>query len=496
MTSVLPSAHGLGGETLPIRKAARVRSIQRSWSRLRTWFVCFGDMCGAVVAGSLGQSIRFGSQPLLPTVTTAGGPATVTYTQVSLGFVIAWIGALVLSGAYLRRNRLGLWEQSGAVLRAAVGSLAAVGVLSLSLQLQLSRSYVATTLACVVVASVMVRIAVLTLFSQLGRFGIGVERLVVVGDDNPSTVALRTQLNTTAARRTRFVGDVRADGKDLNTTVAEVEAVVARNGATTVVVSGGDVMPVGLARSISARLSGTGVSVVVAPGTAEAIGPGVQLFAVGDLFLLRVRDSKPGLADRIFKACIDRFIALVFLVLAAPLIGAVAVMIRRESPGPVLFRQQRVGRNGAAFDILKFRTMVADAEATLKRDGLWDAYVECGFKLPAGKDPRVTRVGEKLRKTSLDELPQLVNVLRGTMSLVGPRPVVPDELACYGPLVGAYTGVLPGITGYWQVNGRSDVGFPERAELDAYYYDNRSLRVDLRILLRTVSAVLQRVGAH
>ena len=148
------------------------------------------------------------------------------------------------------------------------------------------------------------------------------------------------------------------------------------------------------------------------------------------------------------------------------------------------------------FTVYKFRSMAGDAEERLRRDGLWEAYVANGFKLPPGDDPRITGFGAMLRRTSLDELPQLFNALNGTMSLVGPRPVVPEELACYGELTSVYTGVRPGVTGYWQVNGRSDVGFPERAELDAYYYDNRSLRVDLRILVRTIVAVVLRVGAH
>jgi exopolysaccharide production protein ExoY len=140
--------------------------------------------------------------------------------------------------------------------------------------------------------------------------------------------------------------------------------------------------------------------------------------------------------------------------------------------------------------------MAPDAESRLVREGLYERYVANGYKLPADEDPRITRTGRFLRRTSLDELPQLINVLLGQMSLVGPRPVVEKELDCYGPLVGAYTGVKPGVTGYWQVNGRSDVGFPERGELDAYYYDHRSLRFDLRILARTALTVVLRRGAH
>jgi lipopolysaccharide/colanic/teichoic acid biosynthesis glycosyltransferase len=217
---------------------------------------------------------------------------------------------------------------------------------------------------------------------------------------------------------------------------------------------------------------------------------------VADLLLLEARSSDPGLATDATKWLVDRLAATVLVVLTAPLFLVLAVMVRLDSRGPALFRQTRIGRDGRRFRIMKLRTMVVDAEERLHRDGLYDLYVESGFKLPPDIDPRTTRLGRFLRRTSLDELPQLLNVAKGEMSLVGPRPVVPDELTLYEDLQPVYLALKPGITGYWQVNGRSDIGFPERAELDAYYFNNRSLRLDLLILSRTVLAVLRREGAH
>jgi exopolysaccharide biosynthesis polyprenyl glycosylphosphotransferase len=403
---------------------------------------------------------------------------------------------LALCGSY-HRLRHTLWEQSARIFRSAVGLLALLAVVSLFLQLQPSRSYVSIALFAVVACSLLVRVGLVLLFNVLQRIGIGVERLILVGDGSGTTAALRSQFMTTAARRTRVVSEVvSAPGMTAATIAGDVKDLVGRFGATSVIVCGDQGMPVGLSRTIAAELGGSGVSVVIAPGAAEAVGPGVSLHPVGDLFLLRVRDSQPGFVERCLKFLLDRVIAAVALVLLSPIFCVLAVLIRRDSPGPILFRQDRMGFRGRPFRIYKFRTMVMDAEDRLRRDGLWDAYVANGFKLPQGEDPRITPLGAKLRRTSLDELPQLWNVLTGSMSLVGPRPVVPKELEEYGDLRGAYTGVRPGVTGYWQVNGRSDVGFPERGELDAYYYDNRSLRVDLRILCRTVIAVLARVGAH
>lgn len=196
------------------------------------------------------------------------------------------------------------------------------------------------------------------------------------------------------------------------------------------------------------------------------------------------------------KMVFDRVLALVALVVLAPILMTVALLVKCTSPGPVLFRQQRLGQHGRRIPVLKFRTMVIDAEERLHRDGQWDRYVEAGYKLPADEDCRITRTGRFLRRTSLDELPQFFNVVRGHMSLVGPRPVVPTELDCYGPLVHCYLGVRPGLTGLWQVTGRSSIDFPERAEIDADYFENRSFGLDLQILLRTPLVVLRCTGAY
>ncbi len=431
-------------------------------------------------------------------VAQASRESSLTYAQVGLVFVLGWIVIVGLAGGYHPRRSSSLWDQSVKVLRSATGLLALVGVTSLFTQLQLSRSFVSVAIVATVMFTIVGRLVVGALFSSLQRLGIGVDRLLVVGPSS-DVDALRAQLSRTSGRRARVVATMPIDSPSSGGASTIRESLlqsVSRHGITSVIVCGPSSLPVGTVRLLAARLSGSGVNVVVAPGTAEALGPGVQLHAVGDLFLLRVRDSEPSFAERVTKVAIDRVGALIMLLVLSPVLVLIALAIRRDSPGPVLFRQRRIGFGGRPFTIYKFRSMAGDAEERLRRDGLYDVYVANGFKLPPGDDPRVTRLGAMLRRTSLDELPQLLNVLRGSMSLVGPRPVVPDELACYGELAPAYTGVRPGVTGYWQVNGRSDVAFPERAELDAYYYDNRSLRVDLRILVRTVVAVALRVGAH
>jgi len=197
------------------------------------------------------------------------------------------------------------------------------------------------------------------------------------------------------------------------------------------------------------------------------------------------------------KRIMDITIALLALPIALPVMAVIALIIKSRSKGPVLFRHERLGRDGRTFQMLKFRTMYLDATERLETEpGLYAAYVVNDFKLSVDDDPRIVPGGRFLRRASLDELPQLFNVLAGSMSLVGPRPIVVGELECYGPNAWAYLGVKPGITGRWQTDGRNHVRYPERAQLDAAYVANWSLRQDAAILLKTVPRVLRRRGSY
>jgi lipopolysaccharide/colanic/teichoic acid biosynthesis glycosyltransferase len=202
---------------------------------------------------------------------------------------------------------------------------------------------------------------------------------------------------------------------------------------------------------------------------------------------------RPGRGARAVKAALDRVGAAAALAVLAPVLLAVAAGVRLTSPGPVLYRRRVVGRGGAEFDALKFRTMVADADRLLEADPALGARFRARMKL--ADDPRVTPFGRWLRRTSLDELPQLWNVLRGEMSLVGPRMVTRQELPRFGPDAAARLRVRPGLTGLWQVSGRQDLDPARRAALDREYLERWSLGLDLRILLRTLPAVWRGRGA-
>ena len=270
-----------------------------------------------------------------------------------------------------------------------------------------------------------------------------------------------------------------------------LEQLVRQSGATVVLVAG----PLGreMMRLVSdvalvngCRLLAVMPSEVVAEHYPVVVWPG----AAPLVQLAAARGSGVRVA---VKRIADVVVAALALITLAPVLLLTALAIRLDSRGPALFRHRRVGKNGEPFDCLKFRSMDQDAEAVLAQDtSLHAVYRAHGYKLPEHLDRRVTRVGRLIRGTSIDELPQLVNVLRGEMSLVGPRPVVKDELEHYRGAERLLLSVRPGMTGAWAVNGRHHVSYPARAELELGYVREWSLLLDLRILSRTAQAVFRR----
>lgn len=197
------------------------------------------------------------------------------------------------------------------------------------------------------------------------------------------------------------------------------------------------------------------------------------------------------------KRVFDFLGAVLGLILASPLYLIVAVLILITEGRPIVFRQARLGRGGEMFYIWKFRSMCHNAEEILRsHPKAYEKYVENNYKLPEGEDPRITRLGHFLRNTSLDEIPQFWNVIRGEMSLVGPRPIVYEELEEYGNKKGLFLKMKPGVTGIWQVSGRSDLQYPERARLELSYLDKQGFWFDVKTIFKTVYCVLMRVGAH
>ena len=198
------------------------------------------------------------------------------------------------------------------------------------------------------------------------------------------------------------------------------------------------------------------------------------------------------------KRLIDIIGSIVGLFITAPFILLFSVIcLLGENKGPIFFKQKRIGKNGKVFTIYKFRSMIIDAEKKLKENEfLYKKYLQNNFKLEQSEDPRITKFGRFIRKTSIDELPQFINVLKGEMSLVGPRPVVFEELEEYKDRKDLFLSVKPGLTGYWQASGRSEVGYPERVEIELYYVHNKCLLFDFKILFKTVVQVIHKKGAY
>jgi exopolysaccharide biosynthesis polyprenyl glycosylphosphotransferase len=242
------------------------------------------------------------------------------------------------------------------------------------------------------------------------------------------------------------------------------------------------------------NLEGLDAEMVVAPVLMEVAGPRLHVDAVLGIPLLRLSMPTFTGGRRSIKGVVDRVGAAILLMLFAPLMLVVGLLVVMDSPGGAFYRQRRVGKGGREFTILKFRTMVTGAHGA--RAGLTDRNEGAGLLFKLRRDPRVTRVGSVLRRYSLDELPQLFNVLAGSMSLVGPRPPLPEESAAYGPDIRRRLLVKPGLTGLWQISGRSDLPWEEAVRLDLRYVEDWSLALDTVILWKTLRAVLHGQGAY
>lgn len=271
-------------------------------------------------------------------------------------------------------------------------------------------------------------------------------------------------------------------------------AVLAASGADTIFIAGGALDSADQMRALVWDLEHENVQVVVAPSVTDVARERIRMRPVGGLPLVHIDPPRSMAASRRAKRTFDVVLSTMLLLFLAPVFLVCALHVRRHDRGPVFFRQVRTGQNGCEFSCLKFRTMVLDAEAQLARLKVQVNHTGGLFKMR--EDPRITTPGRWLRRFSLDELPQLVNVFRGDMSLVGPRPQLPSEVAGYDRFTHRRLHVRPGMTGLWQVSGRSDLSWDEAVRLDLYYVDNWSMLQDLAILVKTLGAVTGSRGAY
>lgn len=291
-------------------------------------------------------------------------------------------------------------------------------------------------------------------------------------------------------------GRLHVDGRQFSR-VADLEHVAGaaqRLGAHAVMVVGESVGDRDYVRRLSWALEGGSAELVLASGLTDVAGPRIHMRPIEGLPLMQVELPQFSGGKHLVKRAMDVVLALTGIFVLSPLLLAIGIAVRLDSPGPALFRQERVGRGGAPFSMLKFRSMVPDAEAQLST--LLDGNEGAGMLFKLKSDPRVTRLGHVLRKYSLDELPQLWNVVTGDMSLVGPRPPLRREVDGYESHVHRRLYIKPGLTGMWQVNGRSDLSWEESVRLDLYYVENWSITGDLMIMWRTARVILRGSGAY
>jgi exopolysaccharide biosynthesis polyprenyl glycosylphosphotransferase len=461
------------------------RTLLRRYQHL----ALIGDGASALIAGLAALAWRFGNE------------ATAPYLLFSLLLPAVWTAIVALQRGYEQRFLGTGPDEYRRVVDAGLVLFTGIAVASFALQGQISRGYVVVAVPLTLVLTVLVRRRLRTWIFKLRARGMALQRVLVIGRAD-AVVSVIEKLDHEPQHGLVPVGacvpfsgvqvshlhDVPVVGDPGQV----LQAVDATEAHVVAVVSHPDMSGQAL-RRLSWALEERNVELIVSPGIIEVAGPRLSIRPVAGLSLLHL--ERPTAGGRMLgKAAFDKIVGGLLVLAISPLLAAIALAVRLTSPGPALYRQTRVGIDGREFTMLKFRSMSADADA--QRQSLLDLSDGNGVLFKMRNDPRVTKVGAVLRRFSLDELPQLLNVLRGDMSLVGPRPPLPEEVAGYTDDATRRLRVRPGLTGLWQVSGRSDLTWEESLRLDLRYTDNWSMALDLSILWRTFRAVTRGSGAY
>jgi exopolysaccharide biosynthesis polyprenyl glycosylphosphotransferase len=414
--------------------------------------------------------------------------------------ILWWMSVAVAGGYDSRFIGVGS-DEFRRVLNAAVSLTAAVAIISYAAKVEFARGYVVVALPSATIFDLVVRHRLRRHLHSLRSRGACMRRVVAVGHA-PAVADLVAELGRGTYHGLSVVGACLAGGTMLNEIagvpvfggLGNVPAAVGQFRADTVAVLACPEMNGIRLRELAWDLEKTGTDICVAPALLDVAGPRTTIRPVAGLPLLHVDHPELDGGKKVIKEAFDKALALTGVILLAPVFAIIALAIKFADHGPVFFKQVRVGKDGHTFTVWKFRTMVVDAE---QRKADLTAHNEAaGALFKMRRDPRVTRPGAWLRRYSLDELPQLFNVLFGDMSLVGPRPALPVEAAKYGDHMRRRLVVKPGMTGLWQINGRSDLPWDEAVRLDLRYVENWSFILDLQILWKTLSAVMGGYGAY
>jgi exopolysaccharide biosynthesis polyprenyl glycosylphosphotransferase len=451
------------------------------------------DALCALAAGVLAFRIRFDDH--------AHGP--VAYLALSLILPLLWMICIALAGGYDTRF-IGVGsDEFRKVVNGGVFLTTAVAIVAYATKTDIARGYVVIALPSAILLDLLARYALRKGLHRRRSHGRFMRRVVVVGHA-PVVTGLAAELDRESYHGLSVVAACLADPSVPG--LAEIAGIPAVIGldhvgdvvrafqADTVAVLACPEMSGVRLRELAWELERTDTDLCVAPALLDVAGPRTTIRPVAGLPLLHVDHPEFTGTRRLIKAAFDRACAASALLLLSPFFAIVPVIIRCCDGGPAFFRQIRVGQDGRSFILFKFRTMVPDAEQ--RKDQLAPLNDHDGVLFKMRVDPRVTRVGRWLRRWSLDELPQLLNVLVGDMSLVGPRPALPKEAALYADHVRRRLVVKPGLTGLWQINGRADLSWEESVRLDLRYVENWSFLLDLQILWKTWAAVRGGSGAY
>ena len=468
------------------RRAARRLS---TWSRDYLREVALADLACGVVGVFAAAQLRFGSN------------VTSMYLALSLALPVLWVAALWLAGAYDVRYIGTGSDEFRKVLNAGIGLTAAVAIFSYAINLELSRAYVVIALPGLTVLDMLARFALRKRLVRQRMHGKCMHSVVAVGHEL-AVADLVTELGRDGYHGLNVVGACVVQPGELDDLAGvpvyggldDITAAVKAFNADTVAVTACPEMDGIRLRSLAWELEKTGTDLCVSPALLDVAGPRTTVRPTAGLTLLHVDHPQLSGFRLVFKGMFDRCAAGAALVMLAPLMTILASAVWLHDRGPALFTQVRVGKDGHAFRIYKFRTMVVDAEQ--RRMELLDSNDSDGVLFKLRRDPRVTPVGARLRRWSIDELPQLFNVFLGHMSLVGPRPALPDEADKYAEHVRRRLVVKPGLTGLWQVSGRSDLSWEESVRLDLRYVENWSFALDLQIMWKTISVLVRGSGAY
>jgi exopolysaccharide biosynthesis polyprenyl glycosylphosphotransferase len=464
--------------------------VRATWEVGYVVMALVADLVAGLVGGAVAFAARFGDQV---------NDINRAYVFVSAVLPGLFLLSLWLSRAYERRFLFVGTDEYQRVLRAGVFMTALTATLSYAFVANLARGYVVLALPVATLLCLGARFVLRQWLHRRRAQGECLSRVIVVGHEL-AVVAIARQLGRELYHGLEVVGcclppehddDV---GMPVYGTFGDVAAAVRAAGADTVLVLSCPELDGHMLRRLAWRLERDDIDLIVASSLVDVAGSRATVRPVDGLPMLHVEHPRLSGAGRVVKSVFDRVIATAGLMLLAPLFMVAALAIRATSPGPVLFRQVRIGKAGRRFVMYKFRTMVVDAES--RKHELVDLNHGDGVLFKIRSDPRVTPVGRWMRRLSIDELPQLINVVRGEMSLVGPRPPLPEEVAAYPSDMRRRLAVSPGLTGLWQVSGRSDLSWEETVRLDLRYVENWSFSLDLVILLRTLSAVCRSSGAY